>query len=102
VFGQAVLFQLGPHQRQGERRSVNGGVDVVQDVGQGADVVLVAVGEQDGPDAVVVFAQISDVGDDNIHAQQFGVRENHTTVDHHHVFTVLEDHHVHAELPQAS
>ena len=99
---QAVFDQLGARQRQGERRPVNGRVHLVQNVGERTDVVFVAVSEQNGAKTVLVLAQVRDIGNHDVHAQQLGVREHDAAIDHDHVVAVLEDHHVHAELAQAS
>ena len=47
---QLVLLQLQAHQPQGHPGGIDGGLEGAQDVGQGADVVLVPVGEEDAPD----------------------------------------------------
>ena len=99
---QAVVGQLGARQRQRERRAVDGRVYFVEHVRQGADVVFVAVGEQDGPQALPVFPQVGDVGDDDVNAEQFGVREHHAAIDDHQMAIVFEGHHVHSELAEAS
>ena len=102
AFLETVFGQLGARQRQGEGRAVNGRVHLVQNVGERTDVVFVAVGEQNGAQTVLVLAQVSDIGNHDIHAQQLGVREHDAAIDHDHVVAALEGHHVHAELAQAS
>src|SRR5271157_332153 len=99
---QFVLLQLAANERQRERRTVNRSVDLVQHVGQGADVVLVGVRQDDGADPLAVLAQISDVRNHHVHAQQFGVGKHETAVDDDDVAAILDRHHVHAELTQAS
>src|SRR5690606_8853074 len=69
VPGQAVLLQLRFDQAQGEPGTVDGHVQLSQDVGKSSDVVLVAVAEQDGFDAVAPLFKIGDVGDDQVDAQ---------------------------------
>ena len=99
---QAVLFELFAHQRQRELRAVNRHVQIAKDVGNRADVVLVRVRQHDGAHHVLVLLQVSDVGDDDVHAQQFLLGEHQARVDHDNVVAGAEGHHVHAELAQSA
>jgi hypothetical protein len=73
-----------------------------QDPGQAANVVHVAVGEDDGADMRFVFNQVGDVRNHNIHAQQLRLREHQPSVDHDNVVFPAEGEAVHAELAQAA
>jgi hypothetical protein len=97
-----VLHQFGPRERQSECSSIDGGVDLIQHIGQRANVIFVAVSQKNGPDSVLNLPQVSDVGNNDVNARQFGIREHHAAIDHHGVIAILEDHHVHAELAEAS
>lgn len=97
-----VLDQLGPGQCQREWGPINGCVNFIEDVRQRANVVLVAVGENDTPDPVTDLAEICDVWNDDINPGKFGVREHHATIDYNRIIAILEDHHVDAELAEAS
>src|SRR5690606_6662342 len=99
---QSELLEALAHQAQGEGAAVDGDLDPLEEVGDGADVVLVAVGEDQAAEAVAVLDHIIDVGDDGVDAQQFLVREHLSAVDGEYVVSVLKDHHVHADLPQAA
>ena len=57
-FRQAVLASLGGPGPGPERRPVNGRIHLVEYIRQGPDVVLMAVGEDDGPQVVLVLAQV--------------------------------------------
>src|SRR5438552_6049635 len=56
----------------------------------------------DCQEAALVLAQITDVGDDDVHPQKLRVREHQAAVHHHHGVAVLERHHVHAEFEYRS
>ena len=86
---QAVLLQLQLHQPRRHAGGVDGGVDAPQEIGDGADVVLVAVGEEDAPNLVLVFDEIGKVGDNHVDAVHVVVREAHAHVHHDDVPAVL-------------
>ena len=99
---QAVLLQLQLHQPRGHAGGVDGGVDVPQQIGDGADVVLVPVGEEDAPDLVLVLDEIGEVGDDHVDAVHVVVGEAHAHVHHDDVPAVLVDGEVLADLVEAA
>ena len=68
---QLVLFELAFDIGQRELGGVDGNFELAEDPGQSADVVLVAVGEDDGADVLLVFNQVGDVGHDDVDAEQF-------------------------------
>ena len=74
---EVVLFQAPLHQGQRERRAVDRHVDLGEEVGHGADVVLVAVRQNEGAHLRLVLLEVGEVGHDHIDAQQFGVGEHH-------------------------
>src|SRR4029077_9931646 len=82
---QAMLLKTLVYQRQCEARAINGSAEVAQDVGKGADVVFMAMGEQDSAQVLLLLFQISDIGDDDVHAKEFGLREHHAGVNENHV-----------------
>ena len=49
---EVVLLQAPLHQRQREGRAVDRDVDLGEEVGHGADVVFVAVGQDQGADVL--------------------------------------------------
>ena len=63
-----MLFELALDVGQGKLRGVDGHLELGKNPRQAADVILVAVGEDDGTDVRLVFNQVSDVGDNNINA----------------------------------
>ena len=63
------------------RRAVDRHLDLAQQVLQGADVVLVAVGGDDGDDAPGVLAQVREVGEHEVDAVHVRVGEHQPAVD---------------------
>ena len=92
-FEQAVLRQLVLYQADREAA-------VGKDEREGADMVFVTVCEQDGANRPLVFEQVPDIGDNDVHAQQFVVREHDAGVHNDDRTGRAHRHHVHAELAQ--
>ncbi len=90
------VFDIG----QSELGAPDGHVQFGQNPGQRADVVLVAVGKDDGAYALTVLGEIRNVGDDNVDAQQFGFGEHEAGVDDDNVVTPAHGHAVHSELAE--
>ena len=97
-----VFLQLELHQPGGEGGAVHRHVQLPQHIGQGADVVLVGVGEEDAPDLFPVLLQIGDVGNDHVHPQKVLVGEGHAGVDDDHVAAVFQHGHVFADLVETA
>ena len=68
----------------------------------GADVILVAVGEDQRLDLAAARLDVRHVGDDQIDAELVGVGEHDTGVDEDRGVLPGHGHHVHAELAEAS
>ena len=102
VVEQAMLVELVFDVGQGEFRAPNGYVEVGENPGQRADVVFVAVSENDAADAVTIFGEIRNVGNDDVDAEQFGFGEHEAGVDDENVVSVADGHAVHTELAQAA
>ena len=58
---QVVLLQLQLDQARAHAGGVNGGVDGPQHIGDGSDVVLVAVGDKDAPDLALVLDEVAHI-----------------------------------------
>ena len=86
---QAVLFQLVLDEADGEPGGIHRQVHLLEQVGQRADVVLVAVGDDDALDLVFILRHIGEVGDDQVHAEHVAVREDEAAVHHEHVALAL-------------
>ena len=90
------------YEREGEARALHGNVEVAKDVGKRADVVFMAVGEDDGADVGAVLFQIGDIGNDEVDAEKLGFREHHARVDDENVVAEPQGHHVHAKFAEAA
>ena len=101
VVEQAMLFELAFDEGEGELGAVDGDVELGEDPGQAADVVLVAVGEDDGADFVAVLDEIADVGDDDVDAEELFFGEHQAGIDDDDVILPAEGQAVHTELTQA-
>ena len=89
-----MLLELELDYARRERRRVDGHVQVAHDVGDGADVVLVAVGDNYAAYAVLVLLEVGDVRDDDVDAVELLVREAEAAVHDDDVLPVL----VHGEV----
>src|ERR1039457_3538273 len=101
VLEQAVLFQLAFHKSEGELGAVDRDIELGEDPGEAADVVLVAVGEYDGADFIAVLSEIADIGDHNVDAKQLFFGKHQAGIDDDNVILPPEGQTVHTELPQA-
>jgi len=98
VVEEAMLFELAFDVGEGELGAVDGDVEVGEDPGEAADVVLVAVGEDDAADFGAVLDEVGDVRDDDVDAEELFFGEHEAGVDHDDVVAVVECEAVHAEL----
>ena len=95
-----MLFELAFHVGQRELGGVDGNLELAENPGQAADVVLVAVGEDDGADVLLVFNKVSDVGHNDVDAEQLRLGKHEPGVDDDDVVFPAEGEAVHAELAQ--
>ena len=99
---QAVFLQLQLDESGGHAGGVDGGVDRPQHIGQRPDVVLVAVGDENAPDLVLVLDQVGDVRDNHVDAVHVVVGEAHAHVHYNDVAAVFVDRQVFSDLVQAA
>ena len=98
---QPVLVQLRLHERERQRCRDHGvDVDLAQEVGQAADMVLVAVREDDRANAPPF--EVADVREQEVDAEVLVARERETRVDDDHLSPGLVDRHVLADLAEAA
>ena len=96
----AGFFELVLDQGERERRAVDRPLDVRQHVRHGADVILVAVGEDQGGDGEAF--ERPEVRDDQVHAEQLRLRERDAGINEDRGVAAGDHHHVHAELADAA
>ena len=99
---QPVLLQFQLDEPGGEPGAVDGHVHLLQYIGDGADVVLVAMGDEQAPQPLVVLQQIADVGDDAVDAVHIIAGEGHAAVHHDDFAAVLIGGHVLADLVETA
>ncbi len=101
VIEQAVLVELVLHVSQSKLRSPDRNIEFGKNPGQGADVVFVAVGEDDSAHPLPVFDEVGNVGNNDVHAEQFSLGEHEAGVNHNNVVAPADGHAVHTELAEA-
>ena len=98
---QARLGQLVPHQTQRERRSVHRERQALEQVRQGADVVLMGVGGDTGLHSPAV-EQPFEIGQHRVDAGEVVPREHPAAVEQHPPAGGLDDRAVASDLPEAA
>ena len=101
-FEELVFFEPAFDQRERERGSVDRDVQLGEQKRHAADVVFVAVRQDQAAHVLGVLLEIREVGRDDVDAHQLGVGEHHPGVDHDNVIAVADGHGVHPELAQAA
>ncbi len=102
VVQQFVLFELAFDVGQRELRGVDRHIELAQQPGQAADVVLVAVGKNDAAHAGAVLDEIGDIRYDDVDAEQVALRKHEAGVDDEDVFVPADGHAVHSELAESA
>ena len=98
-----VLLELLLDQRQRQARADQRDVGALaEEIGQAADVVLVAVGQHDADDLVEAVTDPGEVGQDHVDAGLVLLGEENPAVDDQQLALVLEDRHVAADLAEAA
>ncbi len=102
VVEEAMLFELTFDVGESELGSIDGDVELGEYPRETTDVVFVAVGQKYGANHLAVFSQITDVGYNNVDAQQLFFGKHQTGVDDDNVILPAEGHAVHTELAEAA
>ena len=98
----AVLLELAADEPDGKGGGVHRGLDLLEQEGQGADVVLVPVGDEDAANLGRVFLQIGEIRDDQIDTGQVIIREGGAAIHNKDILLGLKDSQVLADLAQAA
>ena len=96
----AVLLELWPQQRERQRSAVDRSVDQRPDVRHAADVIFMAVRQQQRGRTRLALFEIRQIGDQQIDARQFGSREHHARIDDERRLVGRHGHRVHAEFAE--
>ena len=100
---QLVLPEFVLHQGQGEIGAVDArAAQLGHQPRQGADVVFVAVGQDDAQQFVAHGAHRAEMRDDHVHAQMEIIREHQAAVHHDHACGSLPQLAVETDLPQTT
>ena len=102
VPGQAMLLELVLNDLESQPSAVNGRIYGAQNVRNGADVVLVTVGQHHTADLVPVLFEISDIGNDEIDTEHILVGESDAAVDDNNIVTVLNGGNILSDLTDAA
>ena len=89
---------------EGERkaRAINRNIQIAENVGEGADMIFVAVGQDNGTDVLAILLEVGDVGDDEVDAEELGFGEHHAGIDDEDIVTETKDHHVHSKFAETA
>jgi len=96
------VFQLEPDQLDGQLVAVYRDTDVPAQPGQGADMVFVAMGQEDAFELMLVLHDIGKVGNDDVDAGHVVFRKSDAAVDDDHLVAVFVNGHVFADFAHAA
>ena len=102
VGAHPAVPKAAAREAQGEPAAVDRRRRGLEREGEGADVVLVAVGEDDPAQTLAPLGEVGEVGHDSVDARHLRAGEEHARVEQEQVPLPLEDHRVEAELSQAA
>ena len=97
-----MFFEAAFHQGECEVGAVDGNVELAEEERNGADVILMSVGQDQGADVFAMLLQVGEIRRNNVHAKEFRVGEHHSRVDYDDVVTVADRHRVHPELAESA
>ena len=99
---QPMLLQLQLNEAVGHGCAVNGTIYLPHTIGNGSDMVLVAVGHEHTPQLFLIFHQVGEVRDHQIHAIHILLRETNAAIDNDHILAVFQNCTVLTDLIQSS
>src|SRR5437763_5280683 len=97
-----MLFQLAFRESQREVRSVNRNVESLQHVRQRAEMIFMAVRENNGRDFVAILFEDFEIRNANIDAIDALCRKAHAGVKDEHLVAIAQQGAVHPELADAA
>ncbi len=96
----AVFLELGFDKRERQRRAIHRALHDRQHMRDRPDVILVPVRQDERRDPILL--ELPQIRDDEVDAEQLGLGKHHAGIDQDGRVTAGDDHHVHAELPEAA
>ena len=100
--GQPLLLELAGDQPGGERSGVERHAEIVGEIGDGADMVLMAVGEHDAEQIGAMLLDEGEIGEDQLDPRIGRIGEGHAEIDHHPFALAAVEIDVHADLARAA
>ena len=100
--GGSALLEFDSNQSMGQLRRVNRHVQVGQNEGQGAYMIFMAVGYEDGADSLSIGPQVGGIWDNQVYPQHLFGWKLYPTVDNYDVVAALQGHHVLPDFPQSA
>ncbi len=97
-----VFFEAAFHQGECEVGAVDGDIELAEEKRNGADVIFMSVGQDEGTDVFAMLLQVGEIRRNNVHSKEFRVGEHHSRVDYDDVVTVADRHRVHPELAESA
>ena len=101
IFEQSVLVEFVLHVSQCELCAPHRHVEFGENPGQSANVIFMAVGENDAAHPLPILDEVRNVGNNDVHAEQFGFGEHQSGIDHNNIVAPTDGHAVHTELAKA-
>ena len=98
----SVFLELRLDQAQRQARAEDRDVQLLQGEGKAADVVLVAVGQEDSEHLAVFLQEVRDIGQDQVDAQHVLLGKHQPGVDDQDLLLPLERPHVDPDLAQTA
>src|SRR5262249_38377915 len=102
VVQQLMFFEFVLHQCECEFGGIDWNVELGENPGKPADMVLMSVREDDGANRIAILQQIGNVGNNDIYAEKLGFRKHQARVDDDDVIAPTHGHAVHSELAQTA
>ena len=99
---QPLLLELARDQPGGERRRVERHAEIGGEIGDRADMVLMAVGEDDAEQVGAILLDEGEVGQDQLDPRIIGIGEGQAEIDHHPFALAAVEIDVHADLARAA
>jgi hypothetical protein len=99
---QLTLLESGLEQALGQARAVDRDPQLIEEIGNRADVILVAMGDEDRTDVVGMLSQVTDIRQEHIDPEHVFFREPDPRIDDDDIVAIFEDDHVLADLAKAA
>ena len=99
---KAELLQLIADEAAGQAGAVDGQIELLQQIGDAADVILMAVGNEQALDLILILHHKGEIRDDHIDAEHIVIREDEAAVHDDHIAAALIDRHILAHFAEAA